>query len=154
MTQHIQGLLDGLEIPEQAKPLEAYIQPPPIDISSGPKAYIVGSTGSWKRQTMPRGPGFQQFTWPINIYLTLLTSTQIDSLDIVMPAFLDVVLWTLLTAEMPIFITDPVTGRETQLWQIGEDGKIDNPPGRNSADMRMLQYGAGIAVTVKEIVQA
>lgn len=103
---------------------------------------------------MPRGPGFQQFTWPINIYLTLLTSTQIDSLDIVMPAFVDAVLWTLLTAEMPIFITDPVTERESQLWQIGEDGKIDNPPARNSLDMRMLQYGSGISVTVKEIVQA
>jgi hypothetical protein len=156
MCQHIKTVIDGMAIPFQAQPLDAKVQPPTIQMASGPKAYIVGaaSAAAWKRQSMPRGPGFQQFDWPIQIYLTLLMSTQVDNLEYMMPAFVDAVLWQLLTTEMPIFVTDNVTGRETELVLIAESGKVDSPPGRLTDDMRMLQYGSGLTINVKEIVQA
>lgn len=154
VCQHVRGLLDGLVIPNQTLALEAMVQPPPVEIPSGPKAYIWGAQGSWKRQTMPRGAGFQEFLWPLEIWLSLFTSNQVAYLDQLQNLFIDTVLLTLITAEMPIFITDPTTGKQTQLWQIAEAGKIQNPPGRTSGDMRMLLYGSGIAVTVKEVIQA
>lgn len=154
VCQHVKGLLDGLAIPDQTLPLDAMIQPPPIDIPTGPKAYVWASNGAWKRQTMPRGQGFQQFDWPLDIWLTLLTSTQVPDLDQLHLLFVDAVLMALLTAPMPIFITDPTTGLETQLWQIAEAGKIANPPGRTTENVRLLLYGTALTVTVREVVQA
>lgn len=154
VCQYVKGLLNGLVIPLQDDPLEAWVQPPTVDNPGAPKAYIWGSTGSWKRQTMPRGPGFQEFTWPLEIFLTLTTSTQVPNKDQIQNLVVDTVLMTLLKAVMPVMITDPTTGQVTQFWSIGESGRIDNPPARTGDSMRLLVFTAGIAVTVKEVVQA
>lgn len=151
---YVKGLLDGLVIPGMTTPLQAYVTPPTVDDLDGPKAYVWASRLRVKRQTMPRGFGFKHLGWMIDIYLVYETNPDSPTVDQEFPLIVDAVMSTLWTTETPLFITDPVTGVESQLLDVGENLEFEYPPERLPSTLRMLYYSARIGMQLFEAVQA
>jgi hypothetical protein len=151
---YVKGLLDGITIPGLPTPLEAYVTPPTIEDLDGPRAYIWGSRLRIQRQTMPRGPGFKHLSWMIDIYLSYETNPDSPTVDQEFPAIVDAVMNVLWTTQTPLFITDPVTGVQSQLLNVGENFEFEYPPERTPATLRMLYYSARIGMELYEAVQA
>lgn len=153
VQQYVKGLLDGIEVPGQEQPLVCYVTPPVLEKPSGPRAYVWGGKVTRDRQTMPRGPGFAKFSWIIDIWLISLLNPQADGVDEIFPLVVDAVTNTLATTTMPIVITDPTTGQESQIQAIGESWDLDYPPEHTPATSRMLWYACHIGMDVLEVVQ-
>lgn len=153
VQQHVLGLLNNLVVPGQVGTLTAYVQPPTVDELDGARAYIWSPTAQGKRQTMPRGRGFSERNWNVHIWLMYLDSTEDENLDQTFPLLIDAVIAALLVDTMPVFITDPTTGAQSQMLAIGEDFSLDNPPARTPNSLQMLLSSALITTTVREAVQ-
>jgi hypothetical protein len=151
---YVQSLLDNLPIPGMTVPLQAYITPPTIDDLDSPKAYVWGTRLRINRQTMPRGAGFKHLAWLIDIYLVYETNPDSPTLDQEFPLIVDAVMNKLWTTTTPLFITDPVTGIQSQLLNVGENMEFEYPPERTPATLRMLYYTARIGMELYEAVQA
>lgn len=151
---HVKNLLDGLVVPGTTQTLEAYITPPAVEELDNPKAYVWGARLVGKRQTMPRGAGFKKLTWQVDVYLSYETNPDSPTVDQEFPLIIDLVMATLWATPMPIFITDPTTGLQSQLLEIGEEFQLEYPPERMPATLRMLYYTARLGLTVYEAVQA
>lgn len=154
VQQYVKGVLNGLIIPNQTQPLEAWVTPPNIENISGPRAYIWGGRMEEKRQTMPRGAGFMHLEWTIDTYLLLLENPQNPTIDQNFPLLADTVMTALRTTTMPRVINDPTTGASSQVLSIGERFSWEYPPERATANMRMLLYQARLGVIVEEAIQA
>lgn len=151
---YTQSLLDGLTIPGMSTPLTAYITPPTVEDLDGPHAYIWGGRLRGLRQTMPRGPGFKHLDWTVDIYLVYETNPDSPTVDQEFPLVVDAVMTKLWTTTTPLFITDPTTGVQSQLLNVGEDFEFEYPPERTPATLRMLYYSCRIGLNLYEAVQA
>ena len=154
VQNYVKDLLDGLPIPGFTQALEAYVTPPTVEDIDSPKAYVWGGRCRGTRQTMPRGPGFKHLQWMIDIYLVYETNPDSPTVDEEFPAIVDAVLNKLWTTTTPLFITDPLTGRQSQLLNVGEEWEFEYPPERTPATLRMLYYSARIGMELYEAVQA
>lgn len=154
IQQHVQGLLNGLAIPNQPETLVAYITPPVIEAPDGPRAYVWGGTQKERRSTSPRPYGFKRITWMVDIYVIYLTSATDADLDEAFPLCLDAIEAALRAAPMPIPVTDPTTRVVSQLVAIGEDFEMEYLPERLADTGRLLWYTARIGATVMEDVQS
>jgi hypothetical protein len=155
---HVKGLIDNLVIPGSTPTLEAFITPPTVDTLDRPKAYVWGARMRGNRQTMPRGiapaAGFKRLTWQIDVYLSYETNPDSPSIDQEFPLIVDAVMAALWSAPMPVFVTDPTTGLQSQLLAIGEEFEFEYPPEKVPATLRMLYYTSRLGMTVVEAVQA
>ncbi len=154
---YVQGLLDGLAIPGQAQPLQAYITPPTVEDVDGPRAYIWGGRMRGRRQTAPRGipphAGFKRLDWVVDVYLVDMELPDDPGLDQTFPVLVDAVMRQTWTTVMPTYITDPTTGVLSQILQIGEDFELEYPPERTPATLRTLWYSCRLGLNVYEAVQ-
>jgi hypothetical protein len=165
VQKYVKNLLDGIAVPGQLLPLEVHITPPALESVDGPIAYVWGSHLNVTRQTMPRGAGFQNWPWMIDIWVVYLTNeNENPTIDDEFPDILDTIMRVLRTTTMPVFIDNdgipqdvsaPVTSRQglTQIQRVGERWTLDYPPERTPATMRMYWYSASISVEVLEVVQ-
>lgn len=164
VQSYVKGILDGLTLPaptgQPASTLTAWVTPPTLEDLNGPRAYIWGGRNRGYRQTMPRAKpnqpatgGFKWLDWTIDIYLVYLTAPDDAQIDQEFPLMVDAVLSALWNTTMPVFITDPTTGLESQVLAIGEDWELEYPPERTPATLRMLYYTCRIAMDVREAVQ-
>lgn len=157
---YVQSVLSGISIPGQSSPLQVYITPPVVDDVNGPRAYIwAGRLDPARRQTAPRGPAFKELNWLLDIYLNYETNPDdpvsgTGGVDSEFPLVVDAVMAATWTTAMPVFITDPVTGVLSQILSIGESFRMDYPPERTPATLRMLWYSTVITMDVMEVVQA
>lgn len=154
VQNYVKGLLDGLAIPGMQTPLQAYITPPTLEDLDAPHAYIWGGRLRGMRQTMPRGPGFKHLDWTVDIYLVYETNPDSPTIDLEFPSIVDAVMNQLWTTTTPLFINDPVTGRKSQLLDVGENFEFEYPPERTPATLRMLYYSCRIGLNLYEAVQA
>lgn len=167
IQQYVKGVINGITVPGQAQPLIAYVTPPTVDnMGFQPKAYVWAGKGHGHRQTAPRGPGFKQIDWDIDIYLDLATNANRPNVagiavDNQFPLIVDAVLRQLFTTTMPIFIDDNGTPQptfppfqgSTQVHHIGEDFHIDYPTERTPGTQRMLWYSLLLTISIAEVVQ-
>jgi hypothetical protein len=130
------------------------VTPPTIEDLDAPTAYIWAGRLRIKRQTMPRGAGFKHLAWMVDIYLAYETNPDSPTVDQEFPVIVDAVMNKLWTTQTPLIITDPVTGQESQLLNVGEDFQFEYPPERTPATLRMLYYSARIGMELYEAVQA
>lgn len=158
VLQHVNGLLQGLPIPGTVPTatVSSVITPPPIEALDGPRAYVwsEGTEGPMTRQSMPRGQGFVTTPWLVDVYLDGLDLADDPTIDQNFPVIIDVIRRALLAATMPLMITDPATGIESQLLEIGERIWPDYPPPRATQKGRTLLYQARIRTLVREAEQA
>lgn len=153
VLQHVKGVVNGLQIPLQQKTLTAAIVPPPIEPASGVLGYVTPGRMTGKRQTSPRGPGFTEPRWPVDVTLDLETLPTDANLEQVFPVAVDAVLAAIWADTMPVFITDPTTGIKTQMLAIGEDYGYDPADWRTTAQGRLILFRGRISFTVKEAFQ-
>lgn len=155
---YVANLVNGIQVPGIAKPIEAFITPPTVEELDGPKAYIWGARNRGRRQTMPRGiapaAGFKRLDWTIDIYLVYETMPDEPNIDQEFPLIIDAVLTKLWSTTMPFVIEDPTTGQVSQIQAIGEEWELEYPPERTPSTLRMIYYTSRIAMDVVEIVQA
>lgn len=152
------GVLDGLAIPGSTTALKAQITPPTIQGLSGPVAFVWGGSMRTTRQTGPRGKpgaaGFKKQLWDVDVTLVYLTNPRNDRVDQAFPLVVDAVLAQVWSTTMPVPITDPTTGLESQVLQFGEDYRLDYTFVRTPASDRMLFYEARLTLSVYEAVNA
>lgn len=146
---HVKSLLDGLELPYTYPNLVTYITPPNPGKLPGPAAYVWATTGSNRRQTAPRGPGFRRTDWSVSIWLMAPGIGTDPNADTKFASVIDTVIDALVTATMPIMINDPVSGAQYQMLALGEEFTVQQSPVHALADQRLLMYEAMINLTVQ-----
>ena len=146
---HIKSLLSGIPLPYNYPNLVTYITPPNPGKLPGPAAYVWVTTGSNKRQTAPRGFGFRKTDWSVSIWLMCPGSATDPDADTKFASVIDTVVEALVTATMPITVTDPVSGLEYQVLAIGEKFTVQQAPVHALADQRLFMYEAMINLTVE-----
>jgi hypothetical protein len=168
IQQYVKGVINGITITGQTVPLVAYVTPPIMDNVGGPpKAYVwAGRIDRGKRQSAPRGPGFKELNWLIDIYLNYETNPNRPTIggvavDNQFPLIVDAIMSTVWTATTPTFIdangvptVNNFSSGASQVHNLGEEFSLDYPVERTPNTLRMLWYSAMLTLDVKEVVQA
>lgn len=155
VTQYCYGLLQGLEIPwDGIAPVTAYVTPPAPGAFNGPIAVIAGARMQASRESMPRGMGFKNLVWTVEVYLHYQSVPTAPNLDQIFPIIVDTVMTTMWTTTMPKPIVDPTTGAKSSVMSIGERFTLDYPPIRTANKSQTYVYVARIQFEVKELLQA
>lgn len=166
-TQWLLMVLDGAPLPANTGgPLRAVITPPnPNEREFRPIAYIWPSSWGESRQSMPRAgvpnlgttqSGWKDLMHQVDVWVTWFQDGDHDpNPDISYPSIVDVVMDILRTTTDPVLLTDPVTGRLSQIAGTGErmNGDMATPKGTD-ADQRILRYDSRIVVRLMENFQA
>jgi len=164
-TQWVLSLLNGMPLPGNTGPLEAFITPPSVeDNQEDPHAYIWPSTGSENRESIPRagvpGVGTNQSGWKtmshqVDVFLVWFGDESDQTPDLTFLTVLDAVMDALRTCTDPVTQADPVTGRTSQVYATGERMTYDVAPVRGtSADQRVFRWDARIMARVLEDYQS
>jgi len=131
---YVKGLLDGLPMPGYAPPMSAQINAQdPNTETDIPTAYIWPTRGHESRDdqnyagTMSRntGPGTSSgektILHSVDIYIVWMEAGDDEDADSMFPGIVDAAMSALRTAyPMPALATDPYTGAETLISNIGE----------------------------------
>ena len=160
---YIKNMLDGLIVPGNSRALEAYITPEDPRDEENPAAYIWPTQGSENRQAVPRvgadaanpaQAGWKESTHELDVWLTWFNDDSDPNADISFPAVVDVVMYTLRSSANPAVITDPLTGLESQLIDVGERMAYHMAGVHSTADQRWLRYDAQLTLTIIEELQS
>jgi hypothetical protein len=148
-------LINGLQIPwDGIPPVTAYITPPAPGAFNGPIALIAGARAQASRETMPRGMGFKNLVWTVEVYLHYQSPPTAPNLDQVFPIIVDAVMAVMWSTTMPKPIEDPTTGAKSSVMSVGERFTVDYPPVRTANKSQTYVYVARIQFEVKELLQA
>jgi hypothetical protein len=149
------NILQGLPVPWDGIPaVTAYITPPAPGAFNGPIALIAGARMQASRQTMPRGMGFKNLIWTVEVYLHYQSPPTAPNLDQIFPLIVDTVMTAMWTTTMPKPIEDPTTDAPSSVMSIGERFTLDYPPVRTANKSQTYVYVARIQFEVKELLQA
>lgn len=151
---YLEGVFDGLTVPGGVGTLHASVTPAAIQPLDGPKAYLLPATMHGRRRTAPRVLGDIELEWWVDVYLDFETNPNAANLNQQFALIVDAILYAAWGTAMPIFVTDPTTGRQTRIVAIGEEVELENPPVKTPATLRSLLYQALLRIQVKEWVQA
>jgi hypothetical protein len=160
----LKQILDGLVIPGTAGTLDAYIMPPDPRDEPPPAIYLYPARGPEKRQALPRNQteginssqaGWKQIDHTVDGYLTWFCendpAAQVDS---AFPAVIDAVMAALREGPSPYYVTDPLTGLQSDLVDIGERMEYDAVAPRTTSAEALLRFDALITIHVLEFFQA
>jgi hypothetical protein len=156
-------LLDQLPIPGNTGPLTAFITPdsPDTNEAGGPRAYIWETRGDEKRRALPRNNlgqpgtgGWKDEHHALEIYLIYPQADEEPEQDSAFPGVIDAVMNALRTAPNPVFLTDPVTGVQSQLVDLGEVMTWEYAPAMSLAVQRWNYLAALIQAPCLEEIQA
>jgi len=164
-TSWFKQLLDGLAMPGGLPNMAAYVNPPdPNDEGGIPTAYVWAPDfdesregqqgGSIPRNTGPGTPsGTKALEHMIEIFLVYFQAGDDPQADTLFFGIVDAVMARLRTSDDPAPVTDPYTGQQSQLLDVGEVIR-----GRTTisavADQAFNRLDALLTCTVHEIFQA
>jgi hypothetical protein len=161
---YLRSVLDNVVLPLDQGPLTAYIQPPPQGDGTVPSLYIWGSRGDESRRTVPRAQpgqldtgGHKVIVHDVDMWLVWLGPVEDERADILFPSMIDCIMAILRNVallDQAQYATDPVTGQQSNLLDVGEQMSWEYAPVRAVADQRYQRYDARISVTVNEWFQA
>lgn len=166
VQMYVQGVLNGLSVPGQAKALKAQITPPTTQKLEGPVAFVWGGSMRSERQAGPRGTpghaGYKHLAWDVDVWLVYLTNPNSTTLDSQFPAFVDAVMAKVWSTPMPLFIDSQgapagqtaIAQGVTQILSIGENFRLEYSPVHAVASQRMLYFDARLTLSIYEAVQA
>ena len=150
VQQLAKSITTGITSPLYRQPLATYITPPNPGKLTGPAAYVWITQGNNRRQTAPRGYGFRSMDWTVNIWLMCPGNATDPNADSAFASMVDAIIEAWVTTPMPIAITDPVSGRTSQVVAIGERFSVQQSPVHALQDQRLLMYEALFEFTVEE----
>lgn len=168
--QHVKSVLNDLTLPSgltfdgehQVPNLKALIAIEyGLTFSAQPLAFIWGGVLDIKRRTMggPRSAEintsspFRNITYKMQITLRYSVPRVLSNIDSIFPLIIDSVVMQLSGTQMPITITDSMTGWKSTITEIGEQFDISVPNVFQHEDQRWWAYGARVVTTVKEDYQ-
>lgn len=155
VQQFAYGLLNGLPVPWDGIPaVTAYITPPAPGAFNGPIALIAGARMAASRESMPRGMGYKNLVWTLEVYLHYQSNPTAPNLDQTFPIIVDAVMAKMWATTMPTAILDPTTGAKSSVMSVGEKFTVDYPPVRTANKSQTYVYVARIQFEVKELIQA
>lgn len=150
----MEGILDELVIPGGGAPLRAFASPPVQVPLTNPVCYILPSDMHGARKTAPRGAGFMELEWWVDLYLTFETNPTAGDVTQAFPLIIDAILYACWGVTIPTPITDAVTGRRTSILSVAEEVDLVNNPVETPASFRMLMFKSLLRIQVKEWPQA
>lgn len=162
---YIKGLLDGLPMPYALPNMVAYITPPDPNVEAEfPTAYIWPSNGDESRDaakggTIPRntGPGtpsgFKNIDHTIDVWIVYFGQDDDPQADTAFPGIVDAVMQRLRTSPERPLVSDPLTGIDSALLDIGEkmSYRIEL---RALSDQAYNRYDGLVTVPLIEVMQA
>lgn len=157
----VHSIVNGLAVPGETAPLQAWITPPMVENLNGPRAYVWGGRLRGGRQTAPRRAGFKNLNWVIDVYLSYLTTPDSADIDQQFPLIVDAIMAATWAVTIPLMIDgqgQPVNAANpppgaTQILSLGEDFELEYPPERSVATQRSLYYTCRLGLDVQEKVQ-
>ncbi len=161
----IRDFLQNLPMPNGGYNLKAYITPPdPNDESEFPTAYIWPTDGDETREpqhggTIPRGnaptapSGNKPVMHNIDIYLVWFGADEDPDADSWFPGMVDAVMAALRYSKMPQLLTDPYTGFQTTLVDLGENQAYEIVVSA-TANQAINRYDARIRLKLLELIFA
>lgn len=154
ITQYMHGQLDSLPIPGGSQILQAFITTPTPGKLSGPMAFLGDCTSHVDRESMPRGAGFKNLIWTIQIYIAYSSNANSPGIDSQFPLIVDAIMTKLWTTRMPLAITDDITEQGSWVMAVGEKFGFQKPRVRTVGAQQMLYYAARLDAEVRELIQA
>jgi hypothetical protein len=159
---YIKGLVDGLILPGNNRPLEAFITPEDPRDEPNPAIYIWPARGDEHRQASPRvnvlrtpnSAGWKIIDHEIELFLMWFDDDGDAQSDTTFPAVIDTVMFTLRSNANPAVIYDPYTALGSQLIDVGERMTYQLAGVRAVADQRFLRYDALITLSITEELQS
>lgn len=161
---YLRGLLDGLAWPfSGVAALQAYITPPDPEVTANvPKAYIWPSHGDESRAmqrggTVPRATslgapsGFKGVVHDLEVYLVWFGQDDDTDADNLFPGMADAVLSTLRVSADPKRVTDPYTGVDSWLIDVGEQMTYQITI-RALVDQAYNRYDCLITLSINEVI--
>lgn len=161
--QFVADLLQGLTPPGDtgiAAPIDALITPLDPDVNSDgiARIYVWPASGPEKRIAMPRnsGPayttaGSKKITHDLQVFLVWMDSPEDTDADVNFPLLIDYVMKVLRTSPSPALYTDPDTGDQSQMVNLGEVMSYDFVPPRTLEPQMHRRYDARIRCSLLEI---
>jgi hypothetical protein len=165
----VKDLLDGVTVPGNAgKRIEAFINPPDPETNQvNPHAYVWAARGPENRNSGKRNParpvaaptpqmpaGWKILKHQVEVYLTWFEDNGDPQQDSSFPLVIDLVMNVLRCCQMPLDVTDPATGINCQLINLGEQLNYEYVPVRSTASQRLQRQDALITAPVEEWIQA
>lgn len=154
VVTHVVTLLDGLTLHAYAQPLQASYGIPGTDEITTPRCYVWGTSDVDERSEAPRIMGFRRIMYEVGLYVYVADDPSLDATPRNFSILTDDIKTALKTATMPIFITDPDTGEQSQLITIGEKIERHVDIARTTADERFTRMLAYMVCTIEEKVVA
>jgi hypothetical protein len=161
---YLQGVLSELIVPGTGgNTLECFITPPSPEYAPTPKAYVWASQGNETRESMPRNlngtigtAAWKETHHQVDVFIVWFSDESADAadLDFAFPAIVDAIMWRIRTVPNPAVCLDPLTGRESQLLDVGERMSYDAPGVRSTNDQRISRYDARLQLEIMEVFQA
>lgn len=166
VTSYVKGILAGLPMPGQNTPaLVAYITPPDPNVEAEiPTAYVWPAIGDESRNpardgTIPRntGPatpsGTKPFDHTIDVFVVFFMADDDPQADSLFPGMVDAVMEQLRTSEDPVPLTDPYSGQQSTLYDLGERMSYQITVSAVS-DQAWNRYDCLIRCPVMELIRA
>ena len=162
----VKGILQNLVPPGDTglrQPISALITPldPDVNPDGIARVYVWPAGGPGKRLATPRnsGPGYtsagaKQIEHDLQVFMVWMDDPSDQNPDLNFPALIDFVWLTLETSPSPSLYTDPATGAQTQMVNLGEKMSYDFVPPRTLEPQSMRRYDARIRCSLTEIYQA
>jgi hypothetical protein len=164
----IKSLLVDLPMPGQLPSMAAYITPPDPNVETDiPTAYVWPTQGGEDRENdggkkvgaIPRnsGPGtpsgVKNISHDIDVYVVWMASNDEPDIDCLFPGVVDAVMAAFRFSTDPATATDPYTGEQSTLVDIGEDMSYRITL-RSLIEQAYNRYDALVGLSVLEIIRA
>jgi len=125
--------------------------PPVVQPIENPQLYVWGGRLSEARATLPRGQGQKRITHQVDIYVHWVSDNSNMDLPVgIFPVFLDGIRGVLRAVQLPVQLTDDVTGEISQLTDFGENMNLAYTTPVTLADQRLLFNSGQIKVSAHE----
>lgn len=165
---YVNDLLQGTGAGLYGGTIESFITPPaPTTMEyNNPQTYVWGGTGNVVRATIPRATpgtdpgtspggstGWKVCTYELSIWAYGLHVNGDPQADRKFPGLMWIIEKLLMMAEMPVELTDPDTGDQSRLMNLGESFRWAYDVDRTLADQRSMRNAAQIICSAEEMFQ-
>lgn len=156
---YVKSVLNGLTTPGIPDAAEAWVMPPAVVQTTTPQLFVWGGSLSEARLTLPRAStrmpvgGQKRTAHKVTVWVFWSSSNDPAEAEL-FPVLLDLVLARMRAIELPVDLTDAVTGAKSVLQVIGEEMTLKHVAPVAAAPQLMLYNTAEITLPAVEVFVA